>query len=369
MLNLIEAAEPRKVRHRPLPSHRLQVLFAMSTRSPDDASWRPLALAGSVALGTYAAGAVARWVIQQRLPSPAGLPPAIDDATARTFELPQGRVNYYVRPGTGPPVVMWHSFNAAASSFEMRPIFQNLAATTDRPLYAVDWLGFGRSARPDVAYEPALYLQQVRQFLQQRVQEPADLVGLSLGGEYAARVAHELPTHVRRLVLISPTGLGNDRGPSPLGRFFVRASGSIGAFELLYYALTRRTSIRGFYARQVFLDPTRIPDALVDYAYVTSHARGAHHAPRRFVDGTLFPPTSAADIYARLYRPTLLITPRDAEDMVQDFGRVAEVLEQNARDLTRQRLTTGLLPQWEAPERLFEALDAFLLTDTPAHAH
>mgnify|MGYP006268135155 CR=1 FL=1 len=341
----------------------------MSTRSSDDASWRPWALAGSVALGAYTASTVARWVIQQRLPSPAALPPAIDDAQARTFELPQGRMNYYVRPGSGTPIVMWHSFNAAASSFEMRPIFHHLAAATTRPLYAVDWLGFGRSARPNIAYEPALYLQQVRQFLRQRIQEPADLVGLSLGGEYAARVAHELPTQARRLVLISPTGLGSDRGPSPLGRFLVRASSGVGAFELLYYALTRRASIRSFYARQVFLDPTRIPDALVDYAYVTSHARGAHYAPRRFVDGTLFPPTPAADIYTRLYRPTLLITPRDAADVVQDFERVADVVAHNARDLARHRLASGLLPQWETPDRLFDALDAFLLTAPPSHGH
>jgi pimeloyl-ACP methyl ester carboxylesterase len=322
-----------------------------------------------VALGAYTAGAVARWVIQQRLPSPASLPPAIDEAQARAFELPQGRINYYVRPGAGTPLVLWHSFNAAASSFEMRPIFQHLAAVTDRPLYAVDWLGFGRSARPAINYAPAVYLQQVRQFLQQRVQAPADLVGLSLGAEYAARVAHELPTQVRRLVLISPTGLGHDRGPSSIGRFFVRTSSGVGAFELLYYALTRRASIRRFYARQVFLDPTRIPDALVDYAYVTSHAQGAHYAPRRFVDGTLFPPTPAADVYARLYRPTLLITPRDAADTVQDFEHVADVVAQNARDLTRTRLASGLLPQWETPAPLFEAMDAFLLTDAPAHAH
>jgi pimeloyl-ACP methyl ester carboxylesterase len=333
-----------------------------------DTAWpRALAVAGSLALGTYAAGAVARWVIRQRLPAPAMLPPAID-APVRTFEGPEGRVNYYVRPGSGPPIVLVHSFNAAASSFEMRPLFEHLATTTDRPLFAMDWLGFGRSARADLAYRPALYLHQLRSFLQERIQQPADLIGLSLGAEYAARVAQELPTLTRRLVLISPTGLGEDRGPSAVGRFFVRASSRVGAFELLYYALTQRASIRRFYAQQVFLDPTRLPDDLVDYAYVTAHAQGAHYAPRRFVDGTLFPPSPAASVYARLYRPTLLVTPQEADEVVQDFKQVADVVAQNARDLRRAALDSGLLPQWETPGALFEVLDAFLLETDPTHA-
>ncbi len=327
----------------------------------------PLAAVGAVALGTYLTGAAARWAYRRRLPSPEALPPAIE-ADARTFELPEGRTNYYVRPGSGTPIVLLHSINAAASSFEMKPIFDRLAAATERPLYAVDWLGFGRSARPNVSYTPGLYLRQLRRFLEERVHSPADLVALSLGAEYAARVALAAPHLVRRLVLISPTGLGDDRGPSLAGRVFVRALHGVGAFELLFYALTQPASIRRFYARQVFLDPTRVPDALVDYAHLTAHALGGHRAPRRFVDGTLFPPSPAASVYARLYRPTLLVTPRDASDMVQDFEQAATVVAQNAHDLTRHRLPSGLLPQWESPDLLFDALDDFLSTDEPAHA-
>lgn len=347
--------------------------MANGLRSPlfsfdDDAeSLHPLAAAGTLAMSTYLSGAAVRWAYRRRLPTPLTLPYAID-ADARTFELREGRTNYYLRSGAGPPIVLLHSFNAAASSFEMKPIFDHLAAVTDRPLYAVDWLGFGRSARPDAAYAPVLYLNQLRRFLRERVQAPADVVALSLGAEYAARIAQATPTLVRRLALISPTGFGTGRGPSLTGRLFVDAAHCIGAFELLFYGLTQPASIRHFYTRQVFFNPHRTPDALVNYAYLTAHVRGGHYAPRRFVDGTLFPPSSAASIYARLYRPTLLVTPRDASDMVQGFEHAAEVVAQNARDLTRCRLASGLLPQWEDPDTLFDALDDFLLSDAPPDA-
>ncbi len=323
-------------------------------------------LVGGLAAGAYLTGAALRWWNRRQLVVPASLPPAIG-AQARTFELARGRANFYVRPGTGTPVVLVHSFNAAASSYEMKPIFDHLAAITDRPLYAMDWLGFGRSARPNIDYHPALYLRQLRRFLSEQVQQPADLIGLSLGAEYAARVTHTTPVLVRRLGLLHPTGLTADRGPSAPGRFFVRMAGRVGAFELLYYKLTRRASLRSFYERQVFLNPDAIPEALLDYAHTTTHARGAHHAPLRFVDGTLFPDPPAAAIYARLYRSTLLLTPTDAADTIQGFEQVTDLLARNARDLTHIRLPGGLLPQFEAPEALFDALDDFFTPQPPSH--
>ena len=304
-------------------------------------------LAGAAALST------ARWWVQRDLPPPPSLPPAIS-APTRTLEVPTGRVNTYLREGTGTPIVLLHSFNAAASPFEIRPIFERLAEATDRPLYALDWLGFGRSARPDIDYRPALYHDQLYRFLRTVVGEPVDLVGLSLSCEYAAHAALQTAPLVRRLALICPTGLSEKRGPSPLGKAGIRLADRIGAFELLFYRLTRRASLRDFYERQVFLDPTALPDELLDYAYVTSHARGAHRAPRRFVDGSLFLDCVIDEVYARLYRPTLVLTPKHPEDTVQGFDRLPALLDARSRDLTHHALPGGLLPHWEAPTPFFD---------------
>ena len=333
----------------------------------------------AAAAGTAATLDLGRRLYRRTLPPPEALPPALDGAAVRTFEMPEGRVNVYVRPGAGPPVVFVHSFNAAASSREVAPLFEHLATTTRRPLYALDWLGFGRSARPAAAaYGPALYQRQLRSFLA-TLDAPADLVALSLGGEHAAAVTLAQAPLVRRLVLVAPTGLGpadQRRGPAPVGRIMIRLADRLGAFELLFYPLTLRRVLRGFYARQVFRDPTAVPDALVDYAYATTHVRGVHHAPRRFVDGTLYDVDDPVrDLYARLYRPTLLLVPApapgeaprpDADDpdadaaLVQRFDRADALVAAHPRDLRLERLPGGLLPHWEAPQPCFEALRAFL---------
>jgi pimeloyl-ACP methyl ester carboxylesterase len=309
--------------------------------------------------GAYLGLALTRRVLEERAPAPETLPPALQ-APTRTLERPEGGVNLYVREGTGTPIVLVHSFNAAASSREMKPIFEHLAAATDRPVVAMDWLGFGRSARPDRDYTPEVYLGQLYDVLDDAVEGPADVVALSLGCEYAAHVALQAAPLVRRLVLIAPTGLTADRGPSSVGKIMLSAAARTGLFDVLFYRLTRRASLRSFYERQVFLDPGAIPNSLLHYATVTTHAKGAAHAPLRFVDGSLFLDDVAGGIYSRLYRPTLLLTPADPAPTVQRFDRLPKVLEANPRDLQHAVLPGGLLPQYEAPDAFFEALDGFV---------
>ena len=315
---------------------------------------------GSVALGAYLTALVARRAQRGRRSDAASLPPALD-AAVHEQELMEGRARFYERPGEGVPVVLLHSFNAAASSFEMKPVFEHLAASTQRPLYALEWFGFGLSDRVPVSYRPELYVRQLRRFLSEYLHEPADLIALSLGGEYAALVAQEAPFLVRKLVLLSPTSLQSGNAlSSPLRRTLIGLAEGAGAFELFFYRLTRQDSLRSFYARQVFLNGTEVPSDLVKYALLTTHVRGAHYAPRRFVDGSLFLDERARQAYQQMQLPTLMIAPVTADNLVQDFDGLDDIANANPAHLTVERLPSGLMPHWETPAALFELLDAFL---------
>ncbi len=331
-----------------------------ATEASEPGSARNTALVtGSVALGAYLTGAVIRLARRARRPLPETLPPCLE-ATVRAQELMEGSARFYERPGVGVPLVLLHSFNAAASSFEMQPIFEHYARTTARPLYALEWFGFGLSDRPPVHYRPELYQRQLRRFLSEYLHEPAEVVALSLGGEYAAVVACEATFLIRKLVLLSPTGLAPGAGSSLVQRALVGLVYGAGAFELLFYRLARRETLRRFYARQVFGQDAQVPEALVDYAYRTAHVLGAHYAPRRFIDGSLFLGEQARRAYARLPIPTLMTAPEDAGALVQDFDGLADVQARNAPRVQVHRLPTGLMPQWEDPDALFAVLDDFL---------
>ena len=274
----------------------------------------------------------------------------------------EGQARYYARSGSGVPIVLLHSINAAGSSFEMKPIFDHLAERTDRPLYALDWLGFGLSDRPRIAYRPSLYQRQLRRFLSERVGGPADVVALSLGCEYAAAVAVAFPALVRKLALVMPTALAADDEGAFLQRAAVGTLSGLGLFDPAFGRLTEKKTLRRFYARQIFPEDHPVPDALVDYAHVTTRAEGAPNAPRRFIEGALFMRAGARQAYKRLGGPTLFLVPQEAGSKVQSFERLPEVVADGGAQLQVRRLHTGLLPQWEADrEAFFQALDDFLL--------
>ena len=314
---------------------------------------------GSVALGALATGSIFRKLRSLKLSAPQQLEAAID-ARAAEMEFMEGRARFYQRDGSGVPIVLLHSINAAASSYEMKPIFDHLAESSNRPIYALDWLGFGRSDRPPVFYSPMLYQRQLRRFLSEHVHEPADIVCLSAACEYTADVARSLPYLVHKLVFISPTGISSSDGISAWQRALIAAVGSVGAFEIIFYRLTRPQMLRSFYQRQIFLQGT-VPDSLVDYARATTLVYGAHHAPRHFAQGRLTNGQTAFPGYTQLRVPTLVIVPKSGERLIQQFDHADDLRSTNPEFIHLERIDAGLMPQWETPMELFRTLDDFLL--------
>ena len=322
-------------------------------------------------LGWAAAGAaVAAGVTtayHRSLPPAHALDPALN-LDSRILDTDQGRVHLYHRPGTGTPLVFLHSFNAVASPMEMRPLVEHYAEATDRPLWVLDWLGFGRSERAHRSYDPAVYHAVLYTVLNDAVGSAADIVAVSLGCEFAASVALQAASLVRRCAFIAPTGLSADRGPSPFGRLAVKTAATVGGFTPPYFWLTRPSSLRRYLAAQVFRDAEAVPEALVYYGAQTARIQGAPYAPRHFVDGSLFQRNIDTEVYARLYRPTLVLTPESPAPTVQRFDRLPALKKANPRYITHTAVPGGLLPHWERPSKTLTALDDFLLDTKPVHA-
>jgi hypothetical protein len=106
----------------------------------------------------------------QEATSKCTLTPALD-APRRTISGRAGRLSYYVA-GSGAPLLLIHSINAAGSAYEVKPIFE--AMTQDRRVYAVDLPGFGFSDRSDRDYTPRLYTDAVHDMLGVIAEEDGD---------------------------------------------------------------------------------------------------------------------------------------------------------------------------------------------------
>jgi len=317
-------------------------------------------------LGTLTRGglvAVAAWIAYSRfgVDHAVELAPAIDAEQVRFRSESEGFISYYADTnGSGRPLVLIHSVNAAASAYEMRPIFERYRGT--RPVYAIDLPGFGFSERADSRYSPAHYTGALLEFMQRVAtrEDPADVIALSLGSEFAARAAVFRPQLFRSLTLISPSGLS--RPESRVGVQTAEANGwsdAARAFlgfplwsQAFFDLLATPASIRWFLQQSFFGDPD---PGLVEYAIATAHQPGARFAPVAFVSGGLFSP-DVLTTYLSLTLPTLVLYDRDP---YVKFDALPMLLREHPNWFGERITPTRGLPQFERMDDVAAALDKF----------
>ncbi|EYB68686.1 alpha/beta hydrolase [Deinococcus phoenicis] len=312
-----------------------------------------LLLTALLSLGAAALARAALSAPSPAVPLSSDLRPAVE-GERRTLNLPGfGRVAYYAHPGgTGRPLILTHSVNAAASAYEMKPLWDAYAGR--RPLYALEWPGFGSSDRPDVRYTPDLMAAALRALVTE-LGTDVDVVALSLGSEFAARAALE-EGRIRSLALISPSGLGQPRGSSQEANAAEKGErlyGTLSSVGTPLYALLRtRPSIHYFLSRS-FRGP--VDAGLIGYCLDTSRQPGAKNAPLYFISGLLFTPEAYRTLYSKLRVPTTVLYDRDG---FVTFDLLPLFVQQPGVQAVRIPGTDGL-PQFEQLPQVRAALDAF----------
>lgn len=276
----------------------------------------------------------------------APLGPSLPGARLTTTDDSGGSVTlYHDDGGSGTPVLLVHSVHAAASAYEMRPLYTRLQG--QRPVWALDLPGFGESQRGPRSYTPELMSSAVESALD-TIGRPTHVVALSLGSELAARAAVAHPERIATLSIISPTGFGpRQGGPEVLGRLLNVPVWSQAIFD----GLVSRRGIRYFLGK-AFAGP--VDELAVDHAYNTSHQPGARFAPIAFLTGDLFTPRAVEVLYEPLEVPTLVIYDRDP---FTSFARLPEfIADRPGWSATRIAGTNGF-PHWDRPTETLTALE------------
>lgn len=294
-----------------------------------------------------------------RIPPEQWYPAGDPVARARFLPLPSGwRVRVVeAGPEEGVPVVLVHGW--ACSAYSFRHTIPALAAA-GRRVVAVDLLGHGLSDKPLAAslYSAHGLTSHVVAVLDALGAPRADLVGHSLGGGLAVRVALHHPERVRRLVALSPVGFGS----VPMLRMARACSPAVVEWMLprlmprwmFRTVLERARGVRGGYApRDVdeYWAPTQFPAFArvlrrvvheFDWEPLTREALRGLGVPFLLVVGG---------------RDLLVPTPRDLEDALrEEFGARAELL---------QLPGAGHVVQEEASAEVNAVLTRFLGTSRP----
>ena len=289
------------------------------------------------------------------------------------FELNNGRVGRITCYGETPPsvdsalppLVLVHSVNAAATAYEMKPLFDHYRGR--RAVYALDLPGFGLSDRSERVYTPRLMTDAivlaVQEIRKRHGDAPVDLVALSLSCEFAARAATDMPNAFRTLALISPTGL-TKRAESA-----AQTSGSPDQTRAMpwlhsllnvplwkrgfFSALTSRAGIR-FFLQKTF-GSKQIDEGLLEYDYITTHQPGAENAPYYFVSGYLFS-AKVLNLYRALAMPVWMVHGVPGDFVDYEGKRQVEGLPNWSIEVFQ----TGALPHFEQPQKFLAAYEDFV---------
>lgn len=263
--------------------------------------------------------------------------------------------------GAGPPLLLLHSVNAAASSYEVKPIFEALRAR--RRVFALDLPGFGLSSRGPDIYTVERYVEAIliaARAVQARCDgRPVAALALSLSSEFLARAALQQPALFSGLALVTPTGFEagaqHRRGGMPESRPRTALEKVLTAplwRSGLFGLLVSRPSVR-FFLRRTFGGP---PDpGLVDYAWQSAHQPGAAFAAFAFASGKLFSP-DIRDVYEALELPIWLA--HGTRGSFSDFSEAGWTMARPNWDLAS--FDTGAFPHFQAPAAFLSRLERFL---------
>ena len=107
--------------------------------------------------------------------------------------------------GKGQPILLLHGFDS--SFLEFRRIYQSLKRNFQ--VIIPDLLGFGFSPRCAVnEYNPSKIISYLVDLLKTlKIKENLKIIGASMGGSTALKLAFEIPNSVDKIILLSPAGL------------------------------------------------------------------------------------------------------------------------------------------------------------------
>lgn len=276
----------------------------------------------------------------------------------------QGHSIYYVQAGESrsdrPPLLLVHGFGASTDHWR-----KNIAGLqSEFQVWAIDLLGFGRSAKPALEYSGNLWRDQLHDFITQVIEQPAVLAGNSLGGYASLCVAAQRPESVAGLVLLNCAGPFTEPVPQVQPNPMQQALGQVVRSlllqplpSLLLFQYVRRKSVIRRTLEKVYLDKSAITDELVDDIYRPSCDPGA---PQVFASVFKSPQGERNDVLLSQMKCPLLMLWGEGDPWMNSRSRGAK-FRRYYPTLTEHYLQAGHCPHDEVPGQVNSLMGEWIL--------
>ena len=290
----------------------------------------------------------------------------------------RGHSVYYVCAGEKqsqrPPLLLVHGFGASTDHWR-----KNITGLCpDFEVFAIDLLGFGRSAKPKLQYGGDLWRDQLHDFITEVIGQKAVVAGNSLGGYAGLCVAAQRPDSAAGLVLLNSAGPFSESQPTSepealqseiqppkqtsslqtlLGDSVKWILQQPLAQFLLFQYVRQRWVIRQT-LEKVYLDKSAITDQLVEEISRPAFDSGALDV---FVSVFSTPQGEKVDVLLKQLTCPLLMLWGEADPWMNARER-SQKFRQYYPELTEHFLTAGHCPHDEVPDKVNQLLGDWVLS-------
>ncbi|MEB3149761.1 MAG: alpha/beta hydrolase [Sphaerospermopsis sp.] len=194
----------------------------------------------------------------------------------------------YETLGQGSPLLLLPAFSSVSTRGEMGELARLLAPHFQ--VVAVDWPGFGESARPGLDYRPELYQRFLADFVESVFSTAITVIAAGHAASYVLQLAVNRPNIFHKIVLVAPTW----RGPLPTMGANPQVAGIVRELvrspiigQVLYKLNTLPSFLNFMYRRHVFVDTSRLTPSFIEKKWQTTQKPGARFASAAFVTGNI----------------------------------------------------------------------------------
>lgn len=240
----------------------------------------------------------------------------------------------YTVQGNGQPLVLIHGFGASIGHWR-----QNIPVLAEGgyQVFALDLLGFGGSAKPNIDYSLELWAELLYDFWTEQIAKPTVFIGNSIGALLSLMMVAEYPETSAGAVLLNCAGGLNHRPEElnlPLrvimGTFTKMVSSPVvGSF--VFNQVRQKHRIRNT-LRQVYGNKEAITDELVELLYAPSNDQGAQKVFASILTAPAGP--QPTQLLPKIKQPLLVIwgeddpwTPIKGAKIYQDLAETGQSVQ------------------------------------------
>lgn len=271
------------------------------------------------------------------------------------YEWRFGKIRY-TKKGSGSPLLLLHDLSVGSSSYEFHELIDSLSKNHE--VYALDFLGYGLSDKPNITFTNFLYVQMITDFVKNVIGKKTDVIATGDSCPITVMTCHNNPEVFGKLIFINPQSIYQlNQIPSKQTKLlkFLIETPILGTF--VYNILTSKTAFEKIFQEEYFSNPYNIEEKDILSYFEASHTPD-YNSKYAFAS-YLGRYTNINILHAlkEINHSISIIAGKEKEDnntIVENYVYYNSAIETAFIEDTKQ------LPHMEKPEEVLEQLEMFL---------